>query len=259
MHSAQSVLADNQGNFADEADAHATSAAHRRTAVCAGAQRAAAAAALEAQATLPGSSCSCGQARSTTTRGCSRRSAHELSGTRSRCSFRRRSRRSTPAARSGGTAAYNMGEGTERSTESTVFPTDESMYGARARASLRPAPALQVHRHKRGALRALRAGERFRGCQREPRPHSALSQPLSVQADHCLTDSESAPGGTQSSQWHGTRPATKCAWACRASGERPAARRPVMAQSTTKCRVDASQPPVRVCALECGPARRARE
>jgi hypothetical protein len=36
-----------------EADAHATHAAHRRTAVCAGAKRAAAAAALEAQATQP--------------------------------------------------------------------------------------------------------------------------------------------------------------------------------------------------------------
>jgi hypothetical protein len=81
--SAQSVLANSQITLAYEADARATRAAHRRTAVCAGAQRAAAAAALEAQATLP----SCGQARSTTTRGRSRRSARELSGTRSRCSF----------------------------------------------------------------------------------------------------------------------------------------------------------------------------
>jgi hypothetical protein len=71
--------------------------AHRRTAFCAGAQRAAAAAALEVQATLPGSSTSCGQARSTTARGRSRRSARELSDTRSRCSFRRRSRRPTPS------------------------------------------------------------------------------------------------------------------------------------------------------------------
>jgi hypothetical protein len=64
IHSAQSLLADNQDTLADEEDAHATRAAHRRTAVCAGAQRAAAAAALEAQATLPvpGSSTSCGQA-----------------------------------------------------------------------------------------------------------------------------------------------------------------------------------------------------
>jgi hypothetical protein len=61
MHSAQSVLGDNQDSPADEADARATRAAHRRSAVCAGAQRAAAAAALEAQATLPGSSTSCSQ------------------------------------------------------------------------------------------------------------------------------------------------------------------------------------------------------
>jgi hypothetical protein len=57
----RSILPDNQETLADEADAHATRAANRRTAVCAGAQRAAAAAALEAQATLPGSSTSCGQ------------------------------------------------------------------------------------------------------------------------------------------------------------------------------------------------------
>jgi hypothetical protein len=90
MHPAQSVLADNQITLADEADSHAHRAAHRRTTFCAGARRAAAAAALEAQATMPGSSTSCGQARSTTTRGRRRRSARELSGTRSRCSFRRR-------------------------------------------------------------------------------------------------------------------------------------------------------------------------
>jgi hypothetical protein len=58
IHSAQSVFwLTTRATLADEADAHATGAAHRRTAVCAGAQkRAAAAAALEAQATLPGSS-----------------------------------------------------------------------------------------------------------------------------------------------------------------------------------------------------------
>jgi hypothetical protein len=56
---------------------------------------------------------------------------HTFSGTRSRCSFRRRSRHPTPAARSGGSAP--MGEGTGRNTESTVFPTDESMYGALTR------------------------------------------------------------------------------------------------------------------------------
>jgi hypothetical protein len=109
IHSAQSLLADNQDTLADEADAHAPRAAHQRTAVCAGAQRAAAGAALEAQATLSGSSTVCGQARSTTTRGHSRRGARELSGTRSRCSFRRRSRRPTPAARSGGAATYGRG------------------------------------------------------------------------------------------------------------------------------------------------------
>jgi hypothetical protein len=102
----KSLLADNQDTLTDEAGAHATRAAHRRTTVCAGAQRAAAAAALKAQATLPGSSTSCGQARSTTTRRRSRRSARELSGTSGRCSFRRRSRRPTPAARSGVSAAY---------------------------------------------------------------------------------------------------------------------------------------------------------
>jgi hypothetical protein len=75
MHSAQSVLVDNQDTLADEADAHVRRFAHRRTVICAGAQRAAAAAALEAQAKLPGSSTSYGQARSTTTRGRSGRSA----------------------------------------------------------------------------------------------------------------------------------------------------------------------------------------
>jgi hypothetical protein len=44
-----------------------------------------------------------------------------------------------------------------------------------------------------------------------------------------------------------------------ASGERPAAQKPIMAHSAMKWRVLASRPAVRGCALECGAARRARE